>query len=95
MKGCVAKDPDGDYFLVPQHGRRVQLTPSAELGTHVGQQVKLSGAFIDAEEPDPRPSGSTSPSSPTDGKPHTIREFRVLKVDVVSAACPATPSKKK
>lgn len=95
MKGCVVKDPDGDYFLVPQHGRKVQLTPSADLSTHVGQQVKLSGAFIDAEAADPKPSGSPGAPSTADGKPHTIREFRVLKVDVLSAACPAAPPKKK
>jgi hypothetical protein len=95
MKGCVVKDPDGNYFLVPPHGRKVQLTSSADLGTHVGQQVKLSGAFVDAEEPDPRSSSSQSAPSPTEGKPHTIREFRVLKVDVVSAACPVSPTKKK
>jgi hypothetical protein len=94
MKGCIAKDPDGDYFLVPQHGRRVQLTSSADLGTHVGQQVKLSGAFVDAEEPDPRSSTSPSTPSATGGKPHTIREFRVLKVDVLSATCPAPQAKK-
>jgi hypothetical protein len=95
MKGCVAKDPGGDYFLVPKYGRRVQLTPSADLGAHVGQQVKLSGAFIDAEEPDPQSSISPGTPSATEGKPRTIREFRVLKVDVLSAACPPTPPKKK
>jgi hypothetical protein len=95
MKGCVVKDPDGNYFLVPQHGRKVLLTPSADLGTHVGQQVKLSGAFVDAEDPDPRSSSSSSTPSATDGKPHMIREFRVLKVDVLSTACPVSPTKKK
>lgn len=95
MKGCVAKDSDGDYFLVPQHGRRVQLTPSADLGAHVGQQVKLSGAFIDAEEADPKSSDSQGAPSAAEGKPHTIREFRVLKVDVLSATCLPTPPKKK
>lgn len=95
MKGCVVKDPDGDFFLVPQHGKRMQLAPSPDLGSHVGQQVKLSGAFVDAEEPDPNSSSSPSTPSATDGKPHMIREFRVLKVDVLTSTCPVSPTKKR
>jgi hypothetical protein len=97
MKGCIAKDLDGDLFLVPQHGKRVQLSSSADIGSHVGQQVKLSGAFVDADERDTHESASSGKggTSSSSSKPHTVREFRVLKLDVLSSTCAPEVSKKK
>jgi hypothetical protein len=97
MKGCIAKDLDGDLFLVPQHGKRVQLSGSADIGSHVGQQVKLSGAFVDADERETHESTSSGNggSSSSGSKPHTVREFRVLKVDVLSSTCAPESSRKR
>lgn len=94
MKGCVVKDSSGAYFLALQRGTRVPLNSSNEMASHVGQQVRLSGDFIDAEKPDPSsstPSGSQGTSSAAGHR--TVREFNVLKVDVLAPNCP--PPKKK
>ena len=91
MKGCIAKDQSGNYFLVPPRGKKVQLDASGEITAHIGQQVRLSGAFVDADEPD-ADSGTKSNGV---GKHHAVREFRVLKVDVITASCPAPPARKK
>jgi hypothetical protein len=92
MKGCITKDDNGNYLLVPPRGVKVRLTSSDEVARHVGQQVKLSGAFVDADEP-----GASSPAaeSQSESKSRVVREFRVGKVDVVSQSCSAPPTKKK
>jgi hypothetical protein len=97
MRGCIAKDENGNYLLVPPRGVRVRLSTSDELAKHVGQQVKVSGAFIDADEPGTAMSGSAagSPNPQSTSKPHVVREFRVVKVDVVSQTCSVPPPKKK
>jgi len=94
MKGCIAKDANGDYLLVPQRGKKVRLSTSGEIAAHLGQQVRLSGAFVDADDADADSARSGGGSSGP-GKHHPVREFRVLKVDVISATCPAVPTKKK
>lgn len=91
MKGCIARDANGNYLLAPPRGVKVKLNSTDDLAKHLGQQVKLSGAFVDAEQP----SSSTPPGSQSAGKPQVVREFRVVKVDVVSQTCNASPSKKK
>ena len=94
MKGCVVRDSSGAYFLAPQRGTRVSLSSSNEIASHVGQQVRLSGDFIDAEKPDPSSSSpSGSPGTPSAAGHHTIREFNVLKVEVLAPTCVA-PKKK-
>ena len=92
MKGCIAKDENGNYLLVPLRGVKVRLNSSDELSRHVGQQVKLSGAFVDADEPATPPPAAESQSA---SKSRVVREFRVAKVDVVSQSCSAPPTKKK
>ena len=92
MKGCIAKDENGNYLLVPPHGVKVKLNNSEDVAKHVGQQVKLSGAFVDAEEPTiPPPATGSHPAS----KSRVVREFRVVRVDVVSQTCSSPPAKKK
>jgi hypothetical protein len=94
MKGCISKDTGGDYFLVTRRGTKVQLANSADVSSHVDQQVKLSGAFVDAEKPDPDPGASSGNSAET-GKNHPAREFRVIKVDVLAPTCSAPAAKRK
>lgn len=97
MRGCIAKDESGNYLLAPPRGVRVRLNSSDELAKHVGQQVKVSGAFIDADEPSTATSGSAagSPNSQSTPKPHVVREFRVTKLDVVSQTCSVPSPRKK
>jgi hypothetical protein len=92
MKGCIAKDENGNYLLVPLRGVKVRLNSSDEVSMHVGQQVKLSGAFVDADEP---ASSSPAAGSQSASKSGVVREFRVVKVDVLSQSCSAPPTKKK
>lgn len=84
MKGCVAKDNHGGYLLVPQKGEKVRLSSSGDLSNYEGQEVKLSGAFVDAQRSDAKPAQEAS----------LIREFHVMKVDVLSTTC-SLPAKKK
>jgi len=90
MKGCITKDENGNYLLAPPRGVKVKLNNSDDVAKHIGQQVKLSGAFVDAEEPH-APAAGSQPAS----KSPVVREFRVVKVDVVSQTCSSSPSKKK
>lgn len=92
MKGCIAKDESGNYLLVPARGVKVRLNSSDEVARHLGQQVKIGGAFVDADE-----SGGSSPApdSQAASKSRVVREFRVVKVDVVSQSCSAPSTKKK
>ena len=94
MKGCIITDAAGNYFLVPPRGKRVQLNTSGEIASHVGQHVKVSGAFVDA----PEDAGSSTSRGTPKGMPkdHPARELRVVKVDVLGATCPApTVARKK
>src|SRR5712671_791246 len=60
MKGCVVKNADGEYFLVSQRGSRVKLDAVEDMGPHVGQQVRASGAFVDTHE---QGSSTSAPST--------------------------------
>lgn len=96
INGCLSKDASGDYFLALTHGRKVHLTSSGDVASHVGQQVKLSGAFVDAPQEETKPATPASNSqSDASGKQHTAREFRVVKVDMLSTTCAAPPAKSK
>lgn len=93
MKGCITADSAGNYFLVPRQGKKVQLNTSGEITSHVGQQVKVSGAFVDAQGA----AGSSASGGNPKGKPkeRPARELRVVKVDVLAATCPTTAAAKK
>jgi hypothetical protein len=88
----MVKDDAGAYELQTTRGRRVKLSSSAELANHVGHEVKLSGAFIDAPESD----GSKPGASPSDAKHgHAAgREFQVVKVEVIADSCTLTSPKR-
>ena len=97
MRGCVAKDENGNYLLVPPRGVKVRLKGSDDVAARVGQQVKVSGAFIDADEDNSTTQGSSTTSYANangTSKHHPIREFRVVKMDVISQTCTA-PAKRK
>ena len=92
MKGCITKDENGNYLLTPPRGVQVKLNNSDDVAKHLGQQVRLSGAFVDAPEPSTSsPAAESQPAS----KSRVVREFHVVKVDVVSQTCSSPPSKKK
>src|SRR3954452_11782763 len=90
MRGCVAQDESGGFELVAQRGNRVRLNSAEDLSSHVGQQVKESVAFGNA---DPGREAVVS-VSPVASKKHSNREFRVTRLDVLSQTCLA-PTKKK
>lgn len=73
----------------------MQLDSSADMAAHVGQQVRVSGAFVDVETEDSS-SGTpgSNPTSNTTSQHHAVREFRVMKVDVLASTCPAPPKKR-
>jgi len=93
MKGCIAREASGAYFLVPQRGKKVQLNSSEDIVSHVDQQVRISGAFVDAYEADAKSSAGGGSSNGTGKRP--VREFHVVKVDVITATCPLLSAKKK
>ena len=93
MRGCIVKNDSGDYLLAPVRGVKVRLNSSDDVMKHLGQQVKVSGAFVDAD--DDAAAAPGSPNANEHSKPHVVREFRVVKVDVISQTCPAPPSRKK
>jgi len=94
MRGCVSKneDPSGGFLLETARGHHVKLNSLEDLTNHVGQEVKVSGGFVDAKDPDDEssPSGSlTNPGSASTAKSNPNREFKVVKLEVVSATCSA------
>ena len=97
MRGCMAKDENGNYLLVSSRGVKVKLNNSDDIAKHVGQQVRVSGAFIDAvESPNTTPGSTGNPAnSNAAAKHHAAREFRVVKVDVIAQTCSAPAAKKK
>src|SRR5690242_18526264 len=66
MKGCLVKDEENGIVLVSQRGSRVPVSSAEDLSSHVGQQVKASGAFVekdkDKDKDDPvDPNSSSKP----------------------------------
>ena len=91
MRGCITRNDEGQYFLVSQRGAKVQLKSTEDLATRVGQQVRASGAFVDATPATPNISGSTSRVTPN---LHPEHEFRILKIEVLSETCSVGKKKK-
>jgi hypothetical protein len=94
MKGCVVKNAEGEYFLVPQRGSRVKLDAAEDIASHLGQLVRASGAFVDTHEQGSSPSAPSSIGPRGKDVLHPEREFRVLKIDVLSQTCAVAPGKK-
>jgi Protein of unknown function (DUF5818) len=100
MRGCVRQDENGSggFVLQTARGHRVRLNSLEDLTTHVGQEVKVSGGFVDAKDPsdDSSASGSTTtPGSASSAKANPNREFKVVKLETVSTTCPAVKSNKR
>jgi hypothetical protein len=90
MKGCLVKDSESGLVLVSQRGSKVPISGAEDLSSHIGQQVKASGAFVEKDKDDPADSNS---SKKVDSNLHPEHEFRVLKIEVLSPTC--LPSRKK
>lgn len=90
MKGCLVKDAENGIILVSQRGSKVPVSSAEDLSSHIGQQVKASGAFVEKDKDDPVDPNSSSKS---DDKLHPDHEFRVLKIEVLSPTC--SPGRKK
>ena len=98
MRGCVSKDedPSGRFLLQTARGHRVRLNSIEDLTNHVGQEVKVSGGFVDVDDPvsQSSASGSTTPGSASVAKSNPNREFKVVKLEVVSSTCPVKSNKR-
>lgn len=89
MKGCLVKEGEQGFALISQRGSRIPLSSTEDLSSHVGQQVRASGAFVDKADEAQVSSSSNQPQS----KLHPDHEFRIIRIDVLSQAC--SPGKKK
>lgn len=94
MRGCVSKDEgeSGGFLLQTARGHKVRLNSPEDLTTHVGQEVKVSGGFVDADDAGNASSASgsmTAPGIASSAKANPNREFKVVKVEVVSVTCSA------
>ncbi|GEM_PF-3274960 len=88
MKGCLVNDGEKGVALLSQRGSTVSVSSAEDLSSHIGQQVRASGAFVEKDESsDPKPAGKP------ENKLHPEREFRVMKIDVLSPTCPAGKKK--
>ncbi len=87
MKGCVVNDGEKGIALISQRGTKIPLSGAEDLSSHIGQQVRASGAFVDKDDSDPN-----SASKP-ENKLHPEHEFRVMKIDVLSQTCPSGKKK--
>jgi hypothetical protein len=84
LKGCLITDSDKRIVLVSVRGSRVPLSSVEDLSSHVGQQVRASGTFIEIEKDQAE---NADPKNTAQSKLHPEYEFRVLKLDVLSQTC--------
>jgi hypothetical protein len=94
MKGCLIKDESGAYILQTQRNAKVRLDSLEDLGSRVGRQIRVTGAFEDAQSGgnDAAPRGPAHPNPNARETLHSVHAFRVFRVDVLSQTC--TPRKK-
>ena len=87
MKGCLIQDESGAYFLQTPRSAKVKLESAEDLASRVGRQVKVTGAFVEAQP------GSSSAANHANSnlweKSHSSRVFRVFRIDVLSQTCNA------
>ncbi len=88
MKGCLVNDGEKGVALISQRGSKVPLSGAEDLSSHIGQQVRASGAFVERDD-----SSDPKPASKPEGTLHPEREFRVMKIDVLSQTCPSGKKK--
>lgn len=94
MKGCLIKDESGAYILQTQRNAKVKLDSAEDLGSRLGRQIRVTGAFEDAQSGgnDAAPTGPAHSNSNAHETLHSVHAFRVFRVDVLSQTC--TPRKK-
>lgn len=88
LKGCLVRNDENQIILVSQRGSRVPVNSGEDLSIHLGQQVRASGAFVDKDQP-----ADSDSKSKTEGSVHSERQFRVLKIEVLSQTCPKWKSR--
>ena len=88
MKGCLVQDAEKGIALISLRGSKVPLSSAEDLSSHIGQQVRASGAFVDKDD-----SSEADSSSKPENRLHPEHEFRVIKIEVLSQTC--TSGKKK
>jgi hypothetical protein len=82
IRGCLSKAADGSYQLTAFNGNTYQLSgDTAQLGMHVGHEVRLDGVQSSATAPGAM---SASPSG------QAQQQFSVSKVHHVANTCRAT-----
>jgi hypothetical protein len=91
MRGCLSRDASGAYLLQTQRGEKVKLNSAEDLTSHVGQQVKVSGSFVNPNAGRPHSSSSPKQLPKREGMP----EFQTVKVDVLAQTCTVPSPKKK
>jgi hypothetical protein len=88
MKGCLTKDESGAYVLQTQRNAKVKLESPEDLSSRVGRQIKVTGVFVD-----PQSGGGASAANQSRANsslpPHSVRAFRVFRIDVLSQICSA------
>lgn len=94
MKGCLIKDESGAYILQTQRNAKVKLDSAEDLSSRLGRQIRVTGAFVDAQSGgnDAAPTGPAHSNSSAHETLHSVHAFRVFRVDVLSQTC--TPRKK-
>jgi hypothetical protein len=88
MKGCLTKDEGGAYVLQTQRNAKVRLDSAEDLAPRIGRQIKVTGAFVDTQSSGAASDPNRSSSRPSE-RSHSVRVFRVFKVDVLSQTCNA------
>lgn len=86
MKGCLTKDENGVYVLQTQRNAKVKLDSAEDLAPRVGRQIKVTGAFVDAQSGSSSTAAAANRSNSSE-KSHSVRAFRVFRVDVLSQTC--------
>lgn len=87
MKGCLTKE-SGAYVLQTQRNAKVKLESLEDLSPRTGRQIKVTGAFVDTQSgTSGLASAANRPNSNPSEKSHSVRAFRVFRVDVLSQTC--------
>jgi len=87
MKGCLTRDETGAYLLQTQRSGKVKLDSVEDLSSRVGRQIKITGTFEDTQPGSSAASAVNGSNSNPSERPHSVRAFRIFKVDVLSQTC--------
>ena len=86
LKGCLRSE-GGKFVLEEKHGKRVDLTSTEDLSSHVNHTVTVHGSYAEntagvTGESSTAASSGASPSGSTSGE-----QFSVSKIDNMSDTC--------